>query len=208
MAASRLVLTSRPEQLRPRDDVGGVELAKVRERVGKLGRLNAEPLGDGDQHALPGVVRDKAAAAKIMVAARPERPGELVEDAPTLEAPTDEKVLASPSMVAAPSVAVKRPGKLRLSRENHAVPDVLRLHLIHKASQRIVDHSKSRVQVRLHHAVHVPTANGDKEEVALGLASFPGTDQLGDLLEFPLEARVCREVSLQLRFSQSPAKVL
>mmetsp|Transcript_26597 Transcript_26597/g.73039 ORF Transcript_26597/g.73039 Transcript_26597/m.73039 type:complete len:248 (-) Transcript_26597:4568-5311(-) len=111
-------------------------------------------------------------------------------------------------MVTPAAIGVQRACKLRLRGQQHAVPDALRLHLSHEAAQRLVDLAEFRGKALLEVAVHVPTAGGDEEEVTLRTAALSRTNQLGHLLQLPVQVRGCRVVCRQLRAVQDPPQVL
>mmetsp|Transcript_77253 Transcript_77253/g.234195 ORF Transcript_77253/g.234195 Transcript_77253/m.234195 type:complete len:533 (-) Transcript_77253:36-1634(-) len=117
-------------------------------------------------------------------------------------------MLASPSVVAAPTIGVQRARELGLGHQHDVVPDILSLHLGHKTLQCLVDLPEIAVEAILHHAVHVPAAGRHEEEVALRATALPRTDELGHLLQLPPEAVAGVVVRHELRALGGPDQLL
>mmetsp|Transcript_65751 Transcript_65751/g.203843 ORF Transcript_65751/g.203843 Transcript_65751/m.203843 type:complete len:352 (+) Transcript_65751:354-1409(+) len=117
-------------------------------------------------------------------------------------------MLASPSVVAAPTIGVQRARELGLGHQHDVVPDILSLHLGHKTLQCLVDLPEIAVEAILHHAVHVPAAGRHEEEVALRATALPRTDELGHLLQLAFQAAVGVVVGHRAGAGQDPLHVL
>mmetsp|Transcript_66092 Transcript_66092/g.187705 ORF Transcript_66092/g.187705 Transcript_66092/m.187705 type:complete len:365 (+) Transcript_66092:214-1308(+) len=197
---------SRPEQAVLGDDVrGAVEVAKVREdAVG----VTTHPLAHRHQHALPGELGDDPPAAGIVLVTLDEGAGELVEDLAALDAASDDHVVAAPAVVGAHPVEGERAAKVRLRHQDGRVEDGLRLELLDKAAQRLVDLRELLRGLLEETAVMVEAAELDEEEVALGLARTPRGDELRHLVELLGERRVRHVVGVQRDVVQDRAQVL
>merc|ERR1712087_892498 len=118
-----------------------------------------------------------------MAVARRDRGWVLVKNPSLPEAASNDKVVASPAMIAAAAVRIQRAAELRRGEENHLLPIALLLHLRHEAAEGVVHLLELGRQALLHVAVHVPPAHRDEKDVALGVAPLVGVDELGNLPE-------------------------
>mmetsp|Transcript_79921 Transcript_79921/g.247975 ORF Transcript_79921/g.247975 Transcript_79921/m.247975 type:complete len:273 (-) Transcript_79921:2998-3816(-) len=198
-----------PEKGLGRDDVGGVEILQVWEHLVQLAGIKAQPLSNGDHHALPRILGQQNPTSPHVVGTLDlQGSGELVEDLLTFEAAAHEEVLASEAMVAAPTVGAKRSAKLRLRQQHNRVPNMLRLHLLYESTDGTVKFCKPVFNGTLHIDVMIPTRDVDKEEVPLGTTDMPRRDELCNLLQ-PLRSHGFGGVlGLQLRLLQQGANLL
>merc|ERR1712038_120594 len=170
------------EEVGNRNDVRrSVKVAEVGVHAVHPSVFYTHPLGKRDHEAFPRELRDHASPAEVPRSrAIPRQPcREAVEQAATFHSTTHDYMVASPSMVAAPTVRVQRSGKLRRCEQDHIVPNLLCLHLPNPLLNGIVHGTHRACEPCLPIAVHVPTTLLDKEHLPLGPAGLPSADDPG-----------------------------
>mmetsp|Transcript_29016 Transcript_29016/g.83306 ORF Transcript_29016/g.83306 Transcript_29016/m.83306 type:complete len:247 (+) Transcript_29016:141-881(+) len=179
----RCALDKLSEQSVLGNDVRGVELGTVREHIRQVLAVHAHPLCNRCENALPRVLRNEPPLADVLLVAQQKRCRIPVVQLTTIDAASQDEVVACPRMVRAYSVRRKRAAEVRSRHQGDAFKNVLCLQLSDEALQGAVDLSKLCVQDLAVVVVRVETTELDEEDIAGSIPRATALDQSRNLVQ-------------------------